>query len=281
MSSPSCCPYLAIKSDPLTRSACLEIPNYCHKLDRPRAVRYDYQLEICRNISYPVCPLLSGAQIPDPLIFEEPERLPPFPSGYQPLVYSLAVIALLALAAVLLTAAPPPAPPQTTPSPRSTVYILPAPATPLPASHSPLPTLSSPTTPSPLPTSSSPSPLPTASPGPQLATPFGAGPYLVHRVREGESYEYLAALYRTSIEVLTTLNRPPTDRALFVGSDVVVAPATTSTAGLVALQPLFLEKDTPAQDLAAQYNVPLEELRRHNAITTDLVTAPRWIVIPK
>ncbi|NTV37342.1 MAG: LysM peptidoglycan-binding domain-containing protein [Anaerolineaceae bacterium] len=139
----------------------------------------------------------------------------------------------------------------------------------------------------PLPPTATLTPLPTGTqtsapptPGPALETPFGPkAMFLIHQVADGESMILLIDRYRTSREVLQTLNDLSTG-PLLPGQLLVIAPNRTDPNGLTRLYPEFLEKAKTVETIAQEHATSISDLRKWNGLgDDDWVQAQRWIVV--
>jgi hypothetical protein len=88
-------------------------------------------------------------------------------------------------------------------------------------------------------------------------------------------------LYETSPTLIFTINQLIQGASLRPEMMLVIVPGEQEFPDLPAFQPVFLEEDTTVTELAEQYGVSGDDLRRYNGFGEgDLVPANRWIVVP-
>jgi LysM repeat protein len=162
-------------------------------------------------------------------------------------------------------------------------------ATPPPATHTLPPPSTTPTNePSITPTAANtPTPTDTSTPaqptqGPNLETPFGPrNEFILHRVETGESLNYIASQYKTSVAVITSTNELRPGYTLLIGKILVIIPDLKENPGLPIFRPVYLDKDASLSALVQEYGISPNDLWRYNSLgSSDLIPAGRWIIIP-
>jgi LysM repeat protein len=124
--------------------------------------------------------------------------------------------------------------------------------------------------------------IPSATPGPQMETPFGAAhTYLIHKVNAGESLPVLAGRYGTSPEAIKKINRLETATILHPDQILIVMPGVINDWEAEPLLAVFLEEDIEIETIASQYGVTVEEAREYNALGQEItILGGRWLVFP-
>lgn len=121
-----------------------------------------------------------------------------------------------------------------------------------------------------------------ATAGPQAGTPFGPqGEYILHVIQEADSLNRIAGLYNTSVEVLRAVNEFDPIKALWPGQVIVVQPGVTEPEGVVRFRIVELKYRWNVDDLAEEYGVTAEDLRRYNNLGPEAwVPAGRILIVP-
>ncbi len=121
------------------------------------------------------------------------------------------------------------------------------------------------------------------TPGPGLATPFGAqGEYLLHQVKFGDNLPKLAERYQTDRDVIVAANGLIANQSLQPDQVIVIMPGRTDSFGIEQLSVLFLAEDVLVTDFSARTGVSVEELNQYNHLGThDAIPAGRWLIYPK
>jgi hypothetical protein len=120
------------------------------------------------------------------------------------------------------------------------------------------------------------------TPGPGLETPFGPGAeYILHRVKAGESARTIAYEYHTTYTVISETNQLLPGGTILVDMVLFIVPNLRENIGLPVFKPILLEEDTSIADLAGQFAISPDDLRRYNVLgPDDFLPAGRWIIIP-
>jgi LysM repeat protein len=278
--SESACPYIGLLHDPQTRALTPDPRHACARTSPPRRLPLSQQHNLCLTAGYVNCPgyqqTLARGGKPAAALPRADRR-----AGLR--AWALAALILLALAAAWMAvgrhwlrpggfAPPPPAPaltdaPTLTPSPEQTLPASSPTSTPVP-SRTPTPS------PTPRPTQSG-----TPTPGPLAETPFGPnGAFIVHVVQAGESLEYLARQYGSTVEVLKALNGMESI-TLWAGWVMVICPGLKENGHLPALRAVWLETGEEVSALAARLKASEAELREWNGLTGERVEGGRWVVV--
>jgi len=116
-----------------------------------------------------------------------------------------------------------------------------------------------------------------------LFTPFGPqGEYLLHQVKFGDNLPNLAKQYQTDRDVIVAVNSLLANQALQPDQVIVIMPGRMDSFGVEYLLVLFLEQDTPIEDLASSFGVTPEELRYYSDLGPGgIVPGGRWLIFPK
>ena len=287
------CPHLGLPNDAETRFGFPSPGNHCHRFSPAASITREYQQTWCLSGKFPECQVYQEANakdLPDGL------RLPAKGLQSQRVRSLIAIVLVLAVmlvcvgflisgrqrsqnqerqavAGTMTQAAGLDALTQT-----ASALIASTPsATPIPKNTTtPTPTASATLEPTSTPTP----PPPTA--GPSLETAFGTRPkFLIHQVKVGESIQNIARAYNTSGTLILAINQFPPGISLRPDTMIVIIPEEQDYPGLPVFQPVFLEVDTTVTELATQYDVSSDDLRRFNGFGEgELVPANRWIVVP-
>jgi hypothetical protein len=129
---------------------------------------------------------------------------------------------------------------------------------------------------------SSPTPLPPQRHALEVPVIVNKQEYLIHRVMDGDGFDYLAKTYKTSVEVIRAINYllPP---AIWVNLPIVVSPGVTAVdPTLPALQAYEVFNDTISlDDLAVKLKVDAKLLRLFNNCPDGCTLAKGdWIIVP-
>jgi hypothetical protein len=132
----------------------------------------------------------------------------------------------------------------------------------------------------PIPTSTPEILLPT--PGPAMKTPFGPDQrFILHTVAESESYSKLAEMYKTSPEMIQSLNDLIEGANLWVNTVLVIMPGQIDPTGIPKFKILFIDSEESIDILAEIYNLSADELVYYNSLGEDgVIPAGRYIIIP-
>ena len=126
---------------------------------------------------------------------------------------------------------------------------------------------------------------PTKKPDPVLAldTPIGRDQkFIIHRVIEGESLQYLADRYNTSPQAIMTVNDDIIS-PLWVGWIVVIPMNTTDVDGLPSFSAYQIDNEgITLERIAAQLDVSAEQLSLYNYIEEEhILHKGEWLIIPR
>jgi len=116
-----------------------------------------------------------------------------------------------------------------------------------------------------------------------LDTPIGGEyQFIIHRVLEGESLQYYADLYKTSVEAILDVNEDIV-LPLWVGSMVVIPINTVDVANFPSFFPHQIrEEGTTIGALADELVVPIEEMTFYNNIDSEhILHEGEWLLIPR
>jgi polysaccharide biosynthesis transport protein len=117
--------------------------------------------------------------------------------------------------------------------------------------------------------------------GPGLMTPFGPNSeYVFHQVQTGESLPHLAASYQTSTDAIITVNGLEPNQPLQPGQFIIIT-RQVEDLEIFPVSILSLEADTMITDIAAQYEISVDDLRYYNELgSSEFIPAGRLIIIP-
>jgi hypothetical protein len=298
------CPYLGIEEDPATWLSYANSANFCYKIKPARPVEPAHQRQFCLTQAYPICKIYtqnSASPLPSIATIEPRQERNPLRFFW----ISLAILSIITLLVVIsfwlranwddlsgnsMAAQTPVSTdanlaasvlPSQIPTEEllAAIELLPSIATST-QSASPTPSLSPTLAHSP---TASFTPTPTQpTPGPALNTPFGPQKrFLLHRVATGESLGNLAVIYRTSADVIRAANVLIEGASVWPDTILVIYPGVTDPSQVTRFQVVQLKSPAYPEDLAAEYQVSLEELLEHNLLVAQvLIPVGRWLVIP-
>jgi len=115
-----------------------------------------------------------------------------------------------------------------------------------------------------------------------LDTPIGGEQqFIIHRIIEGESLQYLADQYNTSIEEIIAVNQDLIT-PLWVGWAIVIPYNITNFEGLPAFSAYLVEEEgISIEELAEKLDVPLAALTLYNNIDEEHhLHQDEWLLIP-
>lgn len=126
---------------------------------------------------------------------------------------------------------------------------------------------------------------PTSGPDPilDLDTPIGGEQkFIIHRVLEGESLQYLADRYGTSPQAILTVNDNIIS-PLWVGWIVVIPMETTDVEGFPSFSAYQIDiEGITLERFAAKLDIPPEELSLYNNIEEEhILHHSEWLIIPR
>jgi hypothetical protein len=278
------CPHLGMKHDPGTSFAYPSQGNYCRHCRPPAVPTLVYQGAYCLSDAHKDC-----------LAYQQPaDQAFPFPfkakghSRRKPIARTAALLlgALLLVFAGWWMFSYPPASKgdEAAPLAVQTTPIISRSRTPV-SSQTPL-----------VPPSKTPSaPTRTAAHSPTVMSTssqqvralefplkVGEHSYVLHRIREGENFEVLEAMYVTSAEAILALNYSLSS-PLWANSVIVISPGLqTVDLELPAFRPYEVTaQEIPIDELAQQLNVDPALLRYYNNCSDNcLVAAGDWLIVP-
>jgi LysM repeat protein len=301
------CPNLGIQDDPDTRFSHPSFENLCHKVIPAARVDLGHQRLICWGREYSQCPVYSqewkGALPTGIRIEADPAHSS---SPIRPWMW-FAIVGVIGLILVgfftkpqlipfwdihlseeargldemliKLTATENPLVNTLTSTPTPAFLITPSPIAQLIPTHSPtetaidllMKTLAVTITPY--------SSKPTL--GPSLMTPFGPNSeYIFHQVQTGENLPHLAASYQTSTDAIITVNGLEPNQPLQPGQFIIIT-WRVEDLEIFPVSILSLEADTMITDIAAQYEISVDDLRYYNELgSSEFIPAGRLIIIP-
>ncbi len=287
------CPYLGSQNSQESHFAIPTTANYCYKVEPQEPIRRFHQEKACLTRDYSDCPVFSQSgydRLPGDIRAPQARRAKL--SRY--LLGSIPVLIILVGIAFVVQRSPEKLPMQaafpestltnTTVAATTTFGVTPEspePATQVNLTRQPqTPTATLPPTVTPDLVSTAKGFSPT--PGPKLLTPFGPGDaYLLHQVKPGESLPRLAEIYQTSEDALVAINGLAPGRSIQADQVLVIMPGRADAAGIEPLSTLFVKRDANPSELAAQYDVTVDELRYYNQLgSDDLIPAGRRLIFP-
>ncbi len=311
------CQYLGAVDDPNLHYAYASAGNRCYRCGQPAAPRFAHQDAYCLRGAEQDCPVFKN---PAPHAFpselrlgqERPRGLPVFAGLAVAIAIGLGALGFGALRFFPQGFAPPPTPamvligpPLATASPTNTLVPTRTPApTPLPLSTptgpTPTPTRTPTKTPTATPTRTptrtptttvthTPTNTPTLTPWPlrhPLEVPFDVDGHrlLLHWVSAGETFDSVNAKYRTTSEVIRSLNASVM-ASLWANTVIVLAPGLQTVDPELptfrVLQVVQPPVPITIDDLAIQFRVDPELLRRYNGCSDACPLASwDWVLIP-
>lgn len=105
--------------------------------------------------------------------------------------------------------------------------------------------------------------------------------FIIHRVRQTESVEVLAARYDITIASLTAVNYK-LQTPLFPGQLIVIPGNQMDVSGLPQFEIYGVIENITTEQLAAQLNVDPAKLRYYNGLgTTEHFVKNEWIIVPR
>ena len=116
-----------------------------------------------------------------------------------------------------------------------------------------------------------------------LDTPIGGeNQFIIHRVLDGESLQYYADLYKTSIEAILAVNENLI-LPMWVGWVVVIPLNTVDVTKFPTFVPHQIEEEgISISALADELTVPVEELAFYNNIDTGhILHEGEWVLVPR
>jgi len=120
------------------------------------------------------------------------------------------------------------------------------------------------------------------TPGPAFGTPFGPEQkYILHQLGTGESMGTLVSLYNTSNKVIEASNVLVTGASIWPGTVLVIVPGEKNPANVLRFKVILNDTGMSVSDLAEQYSVSVEDLRKYNSLGAgDEIPAGRYLIIP-
>jgi hypothetical protein len=136
----------------------------------------------------------------------------------------------------------------------------------------------------PLPTATQTPPTPTHEPqNLSLDSPIGKEyQFIIHRVTEGETLQFFADQYNTSIEAITAVNFDLIS-PLWINWMVIIPLNTIDVTNLPAFEAYMVQQQNiPLRELAPQLSASLDDLAFYNNISMDYVmNEGEWLLIPR
>lgn len=298
------CPFLGAEDDPSTRYSFAGTGNYCHKVQRPETIDLIYQQSFCLTHKHTQCAVFAAQQAPRVLPREiaagnADSAMQGRSWGWAAMI--LVVIAFGALLTFGLPAildagslqAPATLVAERLPDATETALVAQRPIvgtstfTPSPTvtpSATPQPTATSTFTASPVP-SFTPTATPvTPTPIAAFGTPFGPGQALIlYRVAGGETWNTVANKFRTTPEILITLNNWAQGKGLWVDAVLVIPnPEVVAPQSLPQFKVIQVSGEVAIANLAQSLGVSESDLRFYNGLADDelVLVKNRWVIYP-
>ncbi|MBW6465128.1 MAG: LysM peptidoglycan-binding domain-containing protein [Brevefilum sp.] len=106
--------------------------------------------------------------------------------------------------------------------------------------------------------------------------------FIIHRVAEGETLQFFADQYNTSIEAITAVNYDLIS-PLWIDWMVIIPLNSIDVTNLPAFEAYLAQQQSiPLRELAPQLSVSLEDLAFYNNISTDyVITEGEWLLVPR
>lgn len=304
LSDQEACPFLGLDQDSSTWLAYPHPANFCHRASPAANLNLSYQESTCLTRKHAACLGFTrgwNGALPE-TVRGEPAVKPLAKSLVLPAMIGLALLVLLAgwqlmrrgrlsfmggedtTPTILVTSI---GSSQVSGlvvlSPTSTITPAPPPTeTPnRPKTQTALASLNSPTPTTP-PTSAITPTLAPPTPGPAFKTPFGPGEkFLLHQLEAGESLGTLVTLYDTTNQVITASNLLVEGASIWPGTVLVIIPGEKDPSAVSRFRVVLLESATSVDDLAAEFEISVEDLRMYNSLGADrFIPAGRYLIIP-
>jgi murein DD-endopeptidase MepM/ murein hydrolase activator NlpD len=105
---------------------------------------------------------------------------------------------------------------------------------------------------------------------------------MIHIIQDGETLDSIAGLYGTTVQAIQQANTISDPRDIFVGQRVIVPVASSASTIPASQQTVVVGLGDSVTTLAAQYNIPPEQLGRANKVVNPLrLYAGQAVVIPQ
>lgn len=305
------CPYIGMKQDSGTFFSYPSPGNHCYHVKPSQPIKSSYQEEFCLSLPYPSCQVYSPSwegPLPKEIAGETSQiGITGLLSGRLILIAIIGLVVFLMGSYFLFIRSPSPFTRSgsisqstistiveekiETETPISDAAVIPTntqvvsfaqveSVTDTPTSISPSVTPSPSSSQIPEPTSTPTEVLPT--PGPVMETPFGPDErFVLHTVKQAESYSKIAETYQTSIEVIQNTNDLIEGASLWVDTILVIMPGQTDFSGVPKFQIVLLENPTSISDLAEEHEVLADEVIYYNSLgSIEIIPSGRWLIIP-
>jgi len=305
------CPYIGMKQDSGTFFSYPSPGNHCYHVKPSQPIKSSYQEEFCLSLPYPSCQVYSPSwegPLPKEIAGETSQiGITGLLSGRLILIAIIGLVVFLMGSYFLFIRSPSPFTRSgsisqstistiveekiETETPISDAAVIPTntqvvsfaqveSVTDTPTSISPSVTPSPSSSQIPEPTSTPTEVLPT--PGPVMETPFGPDErFVLHTVKQAESYSKIAETYQTSIEVIQNTNDLIEGASLWVDTILVIMPGQTDFSGVPKFQIVLLENPTSISDLAEEHEVSADEVIYYNSLgSIEIIPSGRWLIIP-
>ncbi len=305
------CPYIGMKQDSGTFFSYPSPGNHCYHVKPSQPIKSSYQEEFCLSLPYPSCQVYSPSwegPLPKEIAGETSQiGITGLLSGRLILIAIIGLVVFLMGSYFLFIRSPSPFTRSgsisqstistiaeekiETETPISDAAVIPTntqvvsfaqveSVTDTPTSISPSVTPSPSSSQIPEPTSTPTEVLPT--PGPVMETPFGPDErFVLHTVKQAESYSKIAETYQTSIEVIQNTNDLIEGASLWVDTILVIMPGQTDFSGVPKFQIVLLENPTSISDLAVEHEVSADEVIYYNSLgSIEIIPSGRWLIIP-
>lgn len=131
-----------------------------------------------------------------------------------------------------------------------------------------------------------PEPTPRNTAVPDINYPTESGNLVVHEILAGESLEFLANQYKTTIEAIRDINinlKSP----LWVGDMIVLPEGMRETASLPLFETIYLPEKKSVKTIAKENNVDVKLLKQFNSRIIiskqdqDIILGDQWVLLPR
>ena len=281
------CPYIGRSDDPESFFAFPAPANRCFRVENPEGIAGSHQARFCLTARFSECPVNSPSFTgPLPVKLRSSfrrgrwRRLKLGTRLGLILLVSMTIVALIALWWFWHDIWGPSSP-VTVPTHTSVGVI--SQAT-IPPTRTEISILLPTNPPPPTPALVTPSPqlTPTPTPGPDLDTTIGpASPFLIHRVKEGETLFYIAEIFTSSVEAILASNDLE-GLPLWVDKLLVIPAGDVNVADL----PFFVVYQVPAEGaavglVAELFHSDAEAIRVYNNLGEgEDLPSGRWLIVP-
>lgn len=132
-----------------------------------------------------------------------------------------------------------------------------------------------------------PGPQPSDTAIPDIRNPLEErGSLVIHEILEGESLDYLANQYKTTVEAIRDINAN-LNIPLWAGEMMVIPQGIKDTSLLPVFETAYISQKKSLKNLAQEYNVEVKLLKLYNSsviITSrdqEIILGEQWVLLPR